>query len=195
MPTSMKVKLCVVGSASGPIDPEIARRARLLGRTAAERGCVLITGACPGYPHEAVLGAKEANGLVIGISPALCWSEHVHRYHAPWREYDVLVYTGSGLMGREVHIIRTGDIVAVIGGRSGTLGEFAIAYDEAKLVAVLSGSGGVADHIPTLVEVVAKDTGSDLFFEEDPVRLVDRALEIHQERIATGRAYIIPDRE
>ncbi|MCD6350564.1 MAG: hypothetical protein J7M26_00485, partial [Armatimonadetes bacterium] len=91
MPTSMKVKLCVVGSASGPIDPEIARRARLVGRTAAERGCVLITGACPGYPHEAVLGAKEANGLVIGISPALCWSEHVHRYHAPWREYDVLV--------------------------------------------------------------------------------------------------------
>ena len=36
-------------------------------------------------------------------------------------------------MSREVINIRSSDIVAIIGGRSGTLGELAISYDEGKL--------------------------------------------------------------
>ncbi len=61
----------VMGSASGLIDPEIAARARAVGRAVAEAGCTLITGACPGLPQEAVRGAAARGGLVIGISPAL----------------------------------------------------------------------------------------------------------------------------
>ncbi len=193
--SEMKVKICVVGSAGGPMDEGISAQARLLGRTVAERGCVLITGACPGYPQQAVLGAKERGGFVVGISPALSWKEHVERYHAPWREYDALVYAGSGLMGREVHIIRTGDVVLVVAGRSGTLGEFAIAYDEGKLIGVLEGTGGVADHVPALLQVLNKDTGADLLFDAEPVALVDRALEMHEQQVAAGKAYVIPDRE
>src|SRR5437667_448881 len=53
--------------------------------------------------------------------------------------FDVLIYTGSGLMGREITDIRTCDIVVIVGGRIGTLGEFAIAYDEGRLIGVLTG--------------------------------------------------------
>jgi uncharacterized protein (TIGR00725 family) len=190
--TEMKVKVGVVGSAGGRIEKEVAARAYALGEAAARRGCVLITGACPGYPHQAVLGAKAAGGLVVGISPALCWQEHVDRYQSPWREYDVIVYTGSGLMGREVELIRSADIVVVIAGRSGTLGEFAIAYDEAKLIAVLQGTGGIADHIEHIVRLINKETGAELVIHRDPEMLLEEALKTHARRVAEGRAYSIP---
>ncbi len=48
-----------------------------------------------------MLGAREAEGLIVGISPALSETEHVERYGSPVEGFDVMVYTGSGLMGRE----------------------------------------------------------------------------------------------
>src|SRR5438093_12370710 len=42
-------------------------------------------------------------------------------------------------MGREITNIRSCDIVVIVGGRIGTLGEFAIAYDEGRLIGVLTG--------------------------------------------------------
>jgi uncharacterized protein (TIGR00725 family) len=170
----------VMGSASGPIDPGVAARARAVGRAIAESGCTLVTGACPGIPQEAVRGAAAHGGLVIGISPALSEQEHVERYESPIEGYDALVYTGSGLMGREVVNIRSSDIVVVIGGHSGTLGEFAIAYDEGRLIGVLTGTDGVADMIGELVERLAKDTGAKVLFDEEPERLVARLIEYYR---------------
>jgi predicted Rossmann-fold nucleotide-binding protein len=46
-------------------------------------------------------------------------------------------------MGREVVNIRSSDIVLIVGGRSGTLGEFSIAYDEGELIGVLLDTGGI----------------------------------------------------
>jgi uncharacterized protein (TIGR00725 family) len=191
----MKVKISVLGSAGGPLDETICAKALEIGRLIAEHGCVLVTGACPGYPHQAAIGAKACGGIVVGISPALCWQEHVEKYRSPWREYDALVYTGSGLMGREVHVIRTSDIAVVIAGRSGTLGEFAIAYDEGKLIGVLQGTGGVADHVRDLIKFVNKNTGADVIFHEEPASLIEEALKLHKRRVAEGRAYIIPEHE
>ena len=98
--TGLQVRIGVMGSAGGDADPFAAASCRMLGRAIADRGCCLLTGACPGMPHETVLGSKEAGGHVIGISPALTLKEHVERYHFPYREYDVLIFTGLGLMGR-----------------------------------------------------------------------------------------------
>jgi hypothetical protein len=74
---------------------------------------------------------------VVGISPALNLEEHVRKYNSLSRGYDAILYTGSGLMGREGENIRSCDVVIFAGGRSGTLGEFAIGYDEAKVIGVL----------------------------------------------------------
>jgi hypothetical protein len=37
--------------------------------------------------------------MVVGISPGLSLDEHVQKYRSPTEGFDVLIYTGSGLMG------------------------------------------------------------------------------------------------
>jgi uncharacterized protein (TIGR00725 family) len=140
--TGVQIRIGVMGSATAEIDSRLTRLCRRLGRTIAKRGCCLLTGACPGLPHETVLDAKEEGGHVIGISPAVHLKEHVETFQSPYSEYDVLIFTGLGLVGRELINIRSSDIVIVVGGHCGTLGEFAIAY-EGKLIGVLSGTGGI----------------------------------------------------
>jgi uncharacterized protein (TIGR00725 family) len=174
---AMALKVGVMGAASGDFSPEARVQARELGRAIAERGMVLVTGAAPGLPWESALGAQAAGGLSVGISPALSFDEHLHVYHSPVEGFDVLIYTGSGLMGREIVNIRSSDIVLIVSGHSGTLGEFAIAYDEGKLIGVLRGTGGIADIVPELVEAIDKETGSAVIYDADPERLVDRAVD------------------
>lgn len=176
----MRLTVGVMGSAADRPPADGAAKAYTLGRAIAQRGFVLITGACPGYPYECARGAHDAGGLSLGISPALSLDEHVHKYHSPSDAFDVLVYTGSGLMGREVTNIRSSDMVIIVGGRSGTLGEFAIAYDEGKLIGVLEGSGGITGEIPQIIgSFGAKDTGARVVYESDPDALVHALSQIY----------------
>jgi uncharacterized protein (TIGR00725 family) len=170
------IKVGVMGSAGGKMDEDILERCKELGRTIADEGCAILTGGCPGLPHAAVLGCKERGGITIGVSPALSIQEHVSRYNSPTDNIDVMIFTGSGLMGREIIGVRSCDIVIIVGGRSGTLGEFAIAYDEGRMIGVLTDTGGVADHIDEILEVVKKPTGSRMFFDDDPRKLVERCV-------------------
>lgn len=188
---AIKRTVAVVGSAGGDLSPEARAKCRELGREIGRRGLNIVTGACPGLPQEAAFGARETGALTIGISPALCLDEHRNRYHSPYEEYDVLIYTGAGLMGREVDVIRTGHLVVVVGGRSGTLGEFAIAYDDGNVIAALLGTGGVADQLETIVAMIHKDTGTEMVYSGDPAELLEQALALHDRRIAEGRAYTI----
>lgn len=172
----MKIQVGVMGSAGGRLSKDARDRTWRLGRAIAEHDCALVTGACPGLPYEAVKGCKSADGLTAGISPALDLHEHVTRYHSPYQGFDIMIYTGDGLMGREVTGIRSCDIVLLVGGRSGTLGEFAIAFDEGKIIGVLQGTGGIADHVDELIRIIGKKTGATLLFDEDPDRLMSRCL-------------------
>ena len=171
-----RIKIGVMGSAGGEMVTETLERCEELGRAIADEGCAILTGGCPGLPHAAVIGCKEHGGLAIGVSPALSIDEHVNRYGSPTDHIDVMIYTGSGLMGREVVGVRSCDIVIIVGGRSGTLGEFAIAYDEGRPIGVLTGTGGVADHIDDFLAVIKKTTGSRIIFDDDPRRLIERCV-------------------
>ncbi len=170
--TGVTIRIGVMGSAAAQHDETVLALARRLGRAVAISGCCLLTGACPGLPHEAVLGARDAAGHVIGISPASSLREHVEIFSSPFREYDQLIFTGLGLMGREMVNIRTSDIVVVIGGRCGTLGEFAIAYEEGKLIGVVEGSGGITTALASLELSLGKHTGAEVLRDADPETLV-----------------------
>jgi hypothetical protein len=173
----------VMGSAGGALEDEVRQVMRRLGVVIARRGYVLITGACPGLPHEAAKGAKEEKGVVVGISPALNIEEQVTKYSGPTRGYDAIIYTGSGLMGREIENIRSCDVVIFAGGRSGTLGEFAIAYDEGKVIGVLEGTGGITEHLDDIISMVNKETGAKVCYDSDPEKLLDKLERIYQESI------------
>jgi uncharacterized protein (TIGR00725 family) len=175
-----RLAIGVIGGASGELGAEVLEIAHALGRTIARSGCTLVTGGCPGLPQAAACGAKEEGGLVVGISPGLSRDEHVHKYGSPTDFHDVLIFTGSGLMGREVVNIRSSDIVVIIGGRSGTLGELAISYDEGKLIGVLTGTGGISDMVHEILAVCAKDTGARVVYDSDPERLVAELLRVYR---------------
>jgi len=171
------IRFGVMGSADGNHASETLSVCRDLGRSIARNRCCLLTGACPGLPQAAALGAKEEDhGHTIGISPAVSFKEHVEVYDSPWKEYDILIYTGLGFMGRELINIRSSDIIVVMGGGSGTLGEFAIAYDEGKLIGVLTGTGGVADMMETIQKQIQKSTGADVIYNSNPEELVNQLL-------------------
>jgi uncharacterized protein (TIGR00725 family) len=173
----------VMGSAGGILPDEVLKPVHLLGAAIADRGHVLVTGACPGLPHEAVKGAKEKGGIVVGVSPALNFEEHVVKYHSPTRGYDAIIYTGSGLMGREIENIRSCEVVIFAGGRSGTLGEFAIAYDEGKVIGILEGTGGISQHLEKIVGMMNKVTGATICYDSDPVCLLDKLETVYRENI------------
>ena len=195
----MKLKIGVMGSATGNLLKQHKSIAYELGRAIAESDCVTITGACPGLPFESAKGATEAGGLVVGISPGLSEWEHVNKYHSPTEYHNVLIFTGSGLMGREVVNIRTSDIVIIIGGRSGTLGEFSIAYDEGKLIGVLAGTGGITSEIKDIVSVIQKKTGAKIIYDEDPRSLVKNLIafftEKHYKHPSVHYDYLLGDRK
>jgi uncharacterized protein (TIGR00725 family) len=173
----VRIQIGVMGSAGGIITGDQLALARRLGRRIAERDCVVVTGACPGLPHAAVLGAHEAGGESLGVSPARSREEQVEVFQSPLEPYSAIVFTGSGLMGREVHNIHSSDFVLFVGGRSGTLGEFCIAYDEGKLIGVLRNSGGISNDFGGIAKLVQKATGAAIVEDDDPQRLVDVCLE------------------
>ena len=177
----MAIKVGVMGGATDGLSAEVLTKAEKLGRALARRGCILITGSCPGLPLASARGAKAEGGLVVGISPGLSLDEHVNKYGSPTDFHDVLIFTGSGLMGREVVNIRSSDLVLIIGGRSGTLGELAIAYDEGKLIGVLTGTGGISDLVREILEACKKETGARVVYDPDPEGLVAECLRVYGE--------------
>ena len=175
------LKVGVMGAAGHGIAVEHLRLAEELGEAVAVAGCVLITGGCPGLPLAAAKGAKRGGGTVIGISPGLSLEEHAFKFESPTVHHDVLIFTGSGLMGREVVNIRSSDIVVIIGGSSGTLGELAIAYDEGKLIGVLTGTGGISDLVESILAACNKQTGARVVYDASPRELMRQLLAIYQQ--------------
>ncbi len=174
-----RIAVGVMGSSEGNFTDETLEKLNTVGRVIAQHGCVLITGGGPGLPQAAVEGARAAGGLVVGVSPGLSEWEHVHKYGCVTEGFDLIIYTGSGLMGREIENIRSSDIVIIAGGRSGTLGEFSIAYDEGRLIGVITGTGGITDILPELIRTINKDTGAHVLYDDNPERLMDRLLQLH----------------
>lgn len=177
---TMRLKIGVMGGAGSDIPESYLQRATLLGKEIAGADCILVTGACPGLPLAAARGASDRGGMVIGISPALSLDEHAYHYGSPTLAHDVLIFTGSGLMGREVVNIRSSDIVVIVGGSSGTLGELAIAYDEGKLIGVLTGTGGISDMVETILETCQKETGARVLYDDNPELLISQLLEVYR---------------
>lgn len=185
----MKVKIGVMGSAGGELPKQALEKSYLLGRAIAEKDCVLVTGGCPGLPFAASKGAKDAGGFTIGISPGIDLREHIELYKSPTEYIDVLIFTGSGLMGREVIGVRSCDIIIIVGGRSGTLGEFCIAYDEGKPIGVLLGTGGITERLPDIVESIRKDTGSEIVYDDEPYSLLEKTLAVYEKVKNNPRRY------
>src|SRR5215831_14622455 len=145
-----KTRIGVLASADTETAIRLESRLIALAREIAQRDWQLLTGATTGIPDRVSREVQRRGCLSIGISPAVNATEHVEKYGLPLDACDALIFTGFGLKGRNVILVRSSDIVVVVAGGMGTLNEFTIAVDEGKRVGVLTGTGGVADEIEKL---------------------------------------------
>jgi uncharacterized protein (TIGR00725 family) len=171
----MNYKIAVSGAAAGECIKGSRRKAEEVGRSIAEQGCVLTTGATSGIPYFAAKGAKKAGGMVIGFSPAASKMAHVKTYKLPLDYHDLIVYTGFDYAGRNLILTRSADAVIVVCGRIGTLNEFTVAFEDNRVIGVLEGSGGIADLIRSIIAIAKRGKGR-IVFDKDPSRLVDKVI-------------------
>jgi len=173
----MNVTVGVMGSAGDAPGiankEELAGKANALAQALAERKVLLLTGATTGIVYVVGKAAHEAGILHVGISPGSNSGEHVDSYKLPLDACDLIVYTGFGLKGRNVVLVRSSDIVLFIAGAMGSLNEFTIAHDEGKIIGCLTGTGGVADEVDYLLKKFSKNTAARVIQDQDAGKLLD----------------------
>src|SRR5689334_24535124 len=174
----MRIKVGVMGSAasdSARLDTGNSRvaKAEALARAIAAQDVVLLTGATTGIVYVVGKTAHDAGCFHIGISPGSNKQEHAELYKLPVDACDSLIYTGFGLKGRNVVLVRSCDIVLFVAGAMGSLNEFTIAHDEGKVIGCLTGTGGVADETEYLLQKFGKrGTTAKIFQNDDPEKLI-----------------------
>lgn len=190
----MAYKIGFMGSAGR--DKELSgvllKLAQDTGKLIAKMGHTLVTGACMGTPYAASEGAMVFGGKIIWFSPAQNLKEHISKplsYPEPLKPGQIVnpgemsvVYTGLGKIGRIPKMIEFCDGVIFCSGHAGTLVEFSVAYHEGKVIGYLKGSGGIADQIPQLVEMINKNTGAVIIGSSSPSALVSDVIRELNER-------------
>jgi uncharacterized protein (TIGR00725 family) len=176
----MKITIGVMGSA-GDTSPSSGRnalidKANALAEAIAARDLTLLTGTTTGIVYVVGKAVHDAGAFHVGISPAEDSREHAEKYKLPLDACDLIIYTGFGLKGRNVVLVRSCDIVLFIAGAMGSLNEFTIAHDEGKVIGCLTDTGGVADEVNYLIEKFSKRTAARVFQDKDPDKLLEACL-------------------
>jgi uncharacterized protein (TIGR00725 family) len=177
----------VSGAAAGQTVKQSHDAAVTIGRAIANEGHILTSGATVGLPYYAAYGAKQAGGTSIGFSPATSLREHIRKYRLPHDVFDFINFTGMNYAGRDLYLVQSSNAIITVGGRFGSLHEFTSALEAHKLCGVLLGSGGIADVIPELMKTLNPPDNSLVIYDEDPVRLVHRIVEVLDKRYADVR--------
>ncbi|MEI7689612.1 MAG: hypothetical protein WCI79_01440 [Candidatus Saccharibacteria bacterium] len=183
----MRYQICVSGAAAGHTVEASHQLAYDVGKAIAKAGKTLTTGATVGLPWYAAQGAfsvKDRKGGSIGFSPAANFREHVTIYKLPTVEFDYINFTSLDYVGRDIYLVRSSDAVITVGGRMGSMHEFSTALESQKVVGVLLGSGGLADFIPKLLEVIESPGAKNIIYDTDPNRLVKKVVEALDKKYA-----------
>ena len=137
---SKKRQILVIGHNTNGCTPQHEKIAYDVGFEIAKSDSVLITGGLGGVMTAAAHGAKDANGLTIGIIP---------QDDASFANdfCDVVIPTGMGLT-RDFLNALSADGIIIVGGGSGTLSEVCAAYMHKKpMVAIRNLNGPVEKYI------------------------------------------------
>ena len=174
----IKLKIGVSGAAeTGHCGLNALDKAKELGREVIRQGGILITGATTGFPLWAAMGAKDEQGISIGLSPAVNEKDHVEGYRLPLDYMDLIIYTGFGFPGRDLLFTRSCDAIIIGCGRIGTIHEFTIAFEDGKPMGVLEGPWTMAEQIK---DMIAKGNrpAEKVIFDDDPKRLIEKVIKM-----------------
>jgi hypothetical protein len=147
----MPIQLSVIGGAV--VDEATEAQAFDVGRLAAERGWLVITGGGGGVMAAASRGAVSARGVTVAILPT--YDKTTANPYA-----GVVIPTGLGY-ARNAVVVAAGDAVIAVGGSYGTLAEIALAVKLGKPVVGINSWPGVgsvrqvADAAAAVAEIAA----------------------------------------
>jgi predicted Rossmann-fold nucleotide-binding protein len=184
----MKYKIGIYGSSVGDmgvIMPKAIELGRVLGEYVDQ--VIIITGAGAGLPYE-VASQAAAEGVEVWGFPSAKDLDGLKRQHPDhdFSIYKKLVYVPAdfefvdndrtSMKYRNVTSTATADAGIIISGAWGTLNEYAVLTDQGKIAAVLAGTGGIADELPSLLQKITKKGQGETFFEADPRQLVEQLI-------------------
>lgn len=119
------MRVSVIGGSD--VDEETYDTARSLGQLLADAGHTVVCGGLTGVMEGVAEGVDDRGGQTIGILPG--------KYRAEANRYiDTAIATGLG-SARNVLVVRNGDAVVAVDGKTGTLSEIAHALDLGRPVA------------------------------------------------------------
>lgn len=138
----MKTIIGVMGPGEGATGGDI-NNAYLMGKFIAEQKWALLTGGCnKGVMHSASKGAKEKNGLTIGILPG-------DNYTSLSEYVDIPIITGLGNARNNINILSS-IVVVAIGIGPGTTSEIALAIKAGKNVILLNNDTATGNFFKSL---------------------------------------------
>ncbi|UCE25744.1 MAG: TIGR00725 family protein [Candidatus Zixiibacteriota bacterium] len=152
MTPNRKPVIAVVGA--NKCSKKLRDMAAEVGQYVAENGGVIVCGGLGGIMEGAARGAKQANGVTIGILPGDN-ADDANEF------IDFVIPSGFG-EARNILIIRTADAVVAFPGKYGTLSEMAFALQAGK----------------PLVSVNAWNLGDDVAQAETPQEAARIAMEM-----------------
>jgi len=141
--------------------------AEQVGRLIARRGGVLICGGQGGVMKAACRGAKEENGITIGILPFTKKDAN--------ECIDIAIPTNIGNV-RNFLVVSSGDAVIAIGGRWGTLNEISYCMVSEKPLILIKGTGGCVDQI--INGNLMQDIESHYYIANSAEEAVEKAFEL-----------------
>ena len=165
----MKVNISVCGSDGDDrfLNGDTLEIAYDVGKYIARRGGVLVCGGRGGVMEAACRGAKDENGITVGILPQI--KDEANEY------IDITIPTGIGHK-RDFLVVSAGDAVIAIGGRWGTLNEISFAMIFNKPLILIRGTGGCVDQI--ISGKLMQHVESTYHVVDDPKEAVDKAFEL-----------------
>ncbi len=138
-----------------------------VGRLVAKKDGVIVCGGHGGVMNAACKGAKQENGITVGIMPYE--NDNVNEY------VDIAIPTDIG-NARNIFVSRAGDVMIAIGGRWGTLSEISFRMISGKPLILVKGTGGCVDEI--IKGNIMQDIHSNFIVAESAEDAVKKAFDL-----------------
>ncbi len=171
------MKIGIFSSASSRVSPSNRKLAKAIAEYLAEQGIEIVTGGSLGIPGIIAERACELGSRTCVYSPDRDERDH----HKRIDNHDLRFYSEKkfipGFTARSLEMIKNIDGAIVLNGRIGTLSEFAIACEEGLPIAVITGTGGVADYLKQILKVSKKKyPKGKIFFTRIYKKAIDKLI-------------------
>ena len=135
---------------------------------------VIVTGGYWGLMRVVVDAALDAGFHVVIIPPH-------EEEGAPFPDKAVVIRTGTSFRVRSVFLVRTSNVLVVLGGAAGSMQEAVTAYTEGVPVLVLSGYGMPTDRLRALAPYLDNRELARIYVVESPSILAKAVAKVLRE--------------